>query len=161
MTLTAFEVTAPEASFDRVPSVIARPMSWRAALWSVVSVRWAAVALTLFLAGLVAQLNGASQGVWWTLYLACYLAGGWGSAWAGAQALRNKALDVDLLMIIAAIGAVAIGQIFDDMKTGVTAPEKIDAYKAASADVLAAWQQRGDPVEGVRKAMASIVHEAQ
>lgn len=51
--------------------------------------------------------------VWWTLYLACYLAGGWGSAWAGAQALRNKALDVDLLMIVAAIGAVAIGQIFD------------------------------------------------
>ena len=29
------------------------------------------------------------------------------------QALRNKALDVDLLMIVAAIGAVAIGQIFD------------------------------------------------
>jgi cobalt/nickel-transporting P-type ATPase D len=50
---------------------------------------------------------------WWTLYLACYLTGGWGSAWAGAQALRNKALDVDLLMIVAAIGAVAIGQIFD------------------------------------------------
>ncbi|MBL7325649.1 heavy metal translocating P-type ATPase, partial [Escherichia coli] len=43
----------------------------------------------------------------------CYLAGGWGSAWAGAQALRNKALDVDLLMIAAAVGAVAIGQIFD------------------------------------------------
>lgn len=51
--------------------------------------------------------------MWWTLYLACYLAGGWGSAWAGAQALRNKALDVDLLMIAAAVGAVAIGQIFD------------------------------------------------
>jgi cation transport ATPase len=38
---------------------------------------------------------------------------GWGSAWAGAQALGNKALNVDLLMIVAAIGAVAIGQIFD------------------------------------------------
>ena len=72
-----------------------------------------AVALALFLTGLVAQLNGAPQTVWWTLYLACYLAGGWGSAWAGAQALRNKALDVDLLMIVAAVGAVAIGQIFD------------------------------------------------
>ncbi|KBX65437.1 hypothetical protein I110_01605 [Mycobacterium tuberculosis OFXR-10] len=88
-------------------------MSWGAALWSVVSVRWATVALLLFLAGLVAQLNGAPEAMWWTLYLACYLAGGWGSAWAGAQALRNKALDVDLLMIAAAVGAVAIGQIFD------------------------------------------------
>src|SRR6185437_4933625 len=111
MTLTALELTAQEACFDR--DRIARHLSWRAALWSVVSVRWAAVALALFLTGLIAQLNGAPQTVWWTLYLACYLAGGWGSAWAGAQALRNKALDVDLLMIVAAIGAVAIGQIFD------------------------------------------------
>jgi len=111
MTLTALEETAPEVSFDRVPAV--RRMSWRVALWSVMSVRWATVALTLFLGGLAAQLAGAPPVVWWTLYLACYLAGGWGSAWAGAQALRNKALDVDLLMIVAAIGAVAIGQIFD------------------------------------------------
>ncbi|AXN44212.1 putative cobalt/nickel-exporting P-type ATPase [Mycobacterium marinum] len=116
MTLTAFEVSAAEASsdrLDRIPSTSVRPLTWRAALWSVMSVRWAGFALALFLTGLVAQLNGAAQPVWWTLYLACYLAGGWGSAWAGAQALRNRALDVDLLMIVAAIGAVAIGQIFD------------------------------------------------
>ncbi|OBK16327.1 heavy metal translocating P-type ATPase [Mycobacterium asiaticum] len=113
MTLTALEATASEATLARVSPSVGRPMSWHAALWSVMSVRWAAVALVLFLAGSVAQLNGAPHAVWWTLYLACYLAGGWGSAWAGAQALRNKALDVDLLMIVAAIGAVAIGQIFD------------------------------------------------
>lgn len=113
MTLTACEVTAAEAPFDRVSKTIPHPLSWGAALWSVVSVRWATVALLLFLAGLVAQLNGAPEAMWWTLYLACYSAGGWGSAWAGAQALRNKALDVDLLMIAAAVGAVAIGQIFD------------------------------------------------
>lgn len=113
MTVTAFEVTAEGLSLDRAPTAIVRSLSWRAALWSVMSVRWAAIALALFLAGSAAQLNGAPQAVWWSLYLACYLAGGWGSAWAGAQALRNKALDVDLLMIVAAIGAVAIGQIFD------------------------------------------------
>ncbi|EPQ76049.1 Lead, cadmium, zinc and mercury transporting ATPase [Mycobacterium marinum MB2] len=114
--MTAFEVSAAEASSDRpdrIPSTSVRPLTWRAALWSVMSVRWAGIALALFLTGLVAQLNGAAEPVWWTLYLACYLAGGWGSAWAGAQALRNRALDVDLLMIVAAIGAVAIGQIFD------------------------------------------------
>jgi cation-transporting P-type ATPase D len=111
MTLTALEETSHEVPVDR--DAVRRPMSWRAALWSVVSVRWAAVALALFLAGLIAQLNGAAETVWWTLYLACYLTGGWGSAWAGAKALRNKALDVDLLMVVAAVGAVAIGQIFD------------------------------------------------
>ncbi|CAN5559401.1 hypothetical protein BH10PLA1_BH10PLA1_00830 [soil metagenome] len=37
----------------------------------------------------------------------------------------------------------------------VTAVDKIDAYKAASAEVLAAWQRRGDPVNGVRMALAS------
>jgi cation-transporting P-type ATPase D len=109
MTTTLGEATSLAAPLDRDR----RQLTWHAALWSVVSARWAAAALTFFLAGLAAQLNGAPESVWWSLYLACYLAGGWGSAWAGAKALRNKALDVDLLMIVAAIGAVAIGQIFD------------------------------------------------
>jgi cation-transporting P-type ATPase D len=87
--------------------------SRRSGLWAVPSVRWAAGALALFLAGLVAQAAGAPEGVWWALYLASYAAGGWGPAWSGLQALRHKTLDVDLLMIVAAIGAASIGQIFD------------------------------------------------
>lgn len=114
MTLTTLEKpTQPACGARSQDQQSARPSNWRAALWSVISVRWAAAALGLFLAGLTAELGGAPEAVWWTLYLACYVTGGWGSAWAGAQALRNKALDVDLLMIVAAIGAVAIGQIFD------------------------------------------------
>ncbi len=114
MTVTTLELPADQAP-SGCPRGLAAPRrsGWRAALWSVLSVRWAAAALALFAAGTVAELNGAPETLWWTLYLACYLAGGWGSAWAGAQALRNKTLDVDLLMIVAAIGAVAIGQIFD------------------------------------------------
>ncbi|WP_281256021.1 heavy metal translocating P-type ATPase [Amycolatopsis australiensis] len=50
---------------------------------------------------------------WWALYLACYAAGGWEPGWAGLQALREKTLDVDLLMVAAAIGAAAIGQVLD------------------------------------------------
>ncbi len=61
MTLTALEETAHEVPVDRDP--VRRPLSWRAALWSVVSVRWAAVALALFLAGLIAQCSGASEAV--------------------------------------------------------------------------------------------------
>jgi cobalt/nickel-transporting P-type ATPase D len=85
----------------------------RSALWSVVSVRWAAIALTLFVAGLGAQLAGASALVWWVLYIASYVTGGWESAWTGIRALRHKTLDVDLLMVVAAIGAALIGQILD------------------------------------------------
>ncbi|MGE2717766.1 heavy metal translocating P-type ATPase [Mycolicibacterium litorale] len=82
-------------------------------LWAVASVRWAALALALFAGGLAAQLADAPPPVWWALYLACYAAGGWEPAWEGLQALRARTLDVDLLMVVAAIGAASIGQIFD------------------------------------------------
>lgn len=82
-------------------------------VWSVASVRWALTALTLFLAGLAAQVAAAPEVAWWALYLACYLTGGWAPAAEGVRALRTGTLDVDLLMIVAAIGAASIGQIFD------------------------------------------------
>ena len=76
-------------------------------------VRWAAVATVLFAMGALAQLAGAPVVVFWGLYLACYITGGWGPALAGLQALREKTLDVDLLMIVAAIVAASIGQVLD------------------------------------------------
>jgi len=75
--------------------------------------RWAATALVFFLAGLVLQLAGGPTWTWWALYLACYVTGGWEPALAGLQALRAKTLDVDLLMVVAAIGAASIGQVTD------------------------------------------------
>jgi heavy metal translocating P-type ATPase len=67
----------------------------------------------LFVLGLAAQFGGAPAWMWSSLYLACYVTGGWEPALAGLQALREKSLDVDLLMIVAAIGAAAIGQVLD------------------------------------------------
>jgi heavy metal translocating P-type ATPase len=75
--------------------------------------RWAAAALVLFLVGLVLQLARSPQWISWTTFLVCYAAGGWEPALAGVRALRQKTLDVDLLMVAAAIGAAAIGQITD------------------------------------------------
>lgn len=74
---------------------------------------WAAAALAIFLVGLLVQLAGGPVWVWWVWYLACYVTGGWEPALAGLQALREKTLDVDLLMVVAAIGAASIGQVTD------------------------------------------------
>ncbi|NMO55730.1 cadmium-translocating P-type ATPase [Actinoplanes sp. TBRC 11911] len=75
--------------------------------------RWAAASLVLFLVGLLAHVSHAPASRWGPLFAACYLAGGWEPALAGLKALRDKTLDVDLLMIVAAIGAAAIGQVID------------------------------------------------
>ncbi|APE34322.1 metal-transporting ATPase [Nocardia mangyaensis] len=85
----------------------------RTRLREVPEMRWAAASSALFLLGLTAQLGGAPSWVATALYLACYGAGGWEPGLAGLRALRAKTLDVDLLMVVAAIGAAAIGQVMD------------------------------------------------
>ncbi|HEX6355872.1 heavy metal translocating P-type ATPase [Actinophytocola sp.] len=85
----------------------------RTRLFALAEVRWAAAAVVLFLVGLTLQLLDAPAWSWWAAYLACYAAGGWEPGLAGLAALREKTLDVDLLMVVAAIGAAAIGQVTD------------------------------------------------
>lgn len=89
------------------------PRSARRTAWALSSARWATVALGLFTLGLAAQLLGAPEIVWWTLYLVCYAAGGWQPGLDGLRELAARRLDVDLLMVLAAIGAASIGQVFD------------------------------------------------
>ncbi|WP_406099801.1 heavy metal translocating P-type ATPase [Streptomyces sp. NBC_01013] len=93
---------APGAAPKRLTRVFALPEA-----------RWAAVALGLFLIALPLQLTGAPAWAWGPLYAAAYVTGGWEPARAGLTALRKKTLDVDLLMIVAAIGAASIGQVMD------------------------------------------------
>ncbi|MFE9428662.1 heavy metal translocating P-type ATPase [Kitasatospora sp. NPDC006697] len=75
--------------------------------------RWAAAAALLFLIALPLQLTGAPAWAWVPLYALAYATGGWEPAWAGLRALKEKTLDVDLLMIVAALGAAAVGQVTD------------------------------------------------
>lgn len=82
-------------------------------LWSVPSVRWATVALAAFVIGVVARAVGASAFIVGSAFAACYVAGGWQPTLEGLKALRDRRLDVDLLMIVAALGAAAIGQYLD------------------------------------------------
>lgn len=98
---------SPARCTSASPLVLAR----RTKLFALSEMRWAALALGLFSAGLLTQLCGAPQWVRWALFLACYATGGWEPGLAGLQALQRRTLDVDLLMVVAAIGAAAIGQI--------------------------------------------------
>lgn len=91
----------------------ARTSRFSHGLWSLPEVRWALLATVLFLAGLVLRLVGVPGWLSGVVFAGCYLAGGWEPAVAGWQALRERTLDVDLLMIVAAVGAAAIGQVVD------------------------------------------------
>lgn len=66
----------------------------RTRLWALAEVRWATASTVLFGLGIAAEFGGAPTWLYWTLYLACYAAGGWEPGWAGIQALREKSLDV-------------------------------------------------------------------
>src|ERR1700733_8920990 len=89
------------------------PAPRRGGLRSLPEVRWAALATALFAAGLIAHLAAGPPAVAWALFLACYAAGGWEPGLAGLRALRARTLDVDLLMVLAAAGAAAVGQVLD------------------------------------------------
>ncbi|QNP75638.1 heavy metal translocating P-type ATPase [Streptomyces roseirectus] len=85
----------------------------RTRLLALPEVRWALAATLLFVLALVADLGGGPAWLYGPLYAAAYVSGGWEPALEGLRALREKTLDVDLLMIVAAIGAASIGQVLD------------------------------------------------
>ncbi|MFE5009119.1 heavy metal translocating P-type ATPase [Streptomyces sp. NPDC056696] len=75
--------------------------------------RWALAALVLFLVALPLELLDTPVWTWAPLFAATYVTGGWEPGWAGLKALKDRTLDVDLLMVVAALGAAAIGQVLD------------------------------------------------
>ncbi|MGW4825184.1 heavy metal translocating P-type ATPase [Streptomyces sp. NPDC004227] len=105
-------LTAP--STDRAAAPREGGAPWRRTrVFALPEARWAAAATILFLIALPLQLTGAPAWTWGLLYALSYAIGGWEPGWAGLQALKDKTLDVDLLMIVAALGAAAIGQVMD------------------------------------------------
>ncbi|MGW2326577.1 heavy metal translocating P-type ATPase [Streptomyces sp. NPDC001700] len=107
MTSTLIDRSAPPTAR---PTAVPRR---RTRVLALPEARWALAALVLFLAALAGQLLGAPGWVWGPLYGAVYVTGGWEPGWEGVKALRERTLDVDLLMVVAALGAAAIGQVLD------------------------------------------------
>ncbi|MFF9591323.1 heavy metal translocating P-type ATPase [Streptomyces sp. NPDC014646] len=85
----------------------------RTRLLALPEARWALAALVLFLLALPVYLLGGPAWLWGTLFAATYATGGWEPGWEGLKALKDKTLDVDLLMVVAALGAATIGQVLD------------------------------------------------
>ncbi|MFD7401814.1 heavy metal translocating P-type ATPase [Streptomyces sp. NPDC059866] len=100
---------APHPAPTRTPTAPRR----RTRILALPEARWALAALVTFLAGLALDLGGAPVWAFAPLYAVAYVTGGWEPALEGLRALRDKTLDVDLLMIVAALGAAAIGQVLD------------------------------------------------
>jgi heavy metal translocating P-type ATPase len=96
----------------RVPSP-AHPAPRRTRLLALPEARWALASTVAFLLALPLDLGGLPWWAYGPLYALAYAAGGWEPALEGLRALREKTLDVDLLMIVAALGAAAIGQVLD------------------------------------------------
>ncbi|MFJ9185657.1 heavy metal translocating P-type ATPase [Streptomyces anulatus] len=89
------------------------PPRRRTRLLALPEARWALASLLLFLLALPVYLLDAPAWAWGPLFAAGYVTGGWEPGWEGIKALRDKTLDVDLLMVVAALGAAAIGQVLD------------------------------------------------
>ncbi|MFE6617777.1 heavy metal translocating P-type ATPase [Streptomyces sp. NPDC057740] len=109
MTSTLTPPSADAAASTRAPAAPRR----RTRLLTLPEVRWAVAATALFLLALPLQLAGAPAWTWGPLYALAYATGGWEPGWEGLKALRDRTLDVDLLMVVAALGAASIGQVMD------------------------------------------------
>jgi Cd2+/Zn2+-exporting ATPase len=75
---------------------------------------WSVLATLVFmlLGGFGPQIGLPAQMSPW-FFLAAYLAGGWHGAWHGVRSLLSGMVDVDLLMILAALGAAYVHHAFE------------------------------------------------
>ncbi|MFG2456900.1 heavy metal translocating P-type ATPase [Streptomyces sp. NPDC048523] len=97
----------------RAPSPAHPAPSRRTRVLALPEARWALASTAAFLLALALDLGGLPWWAYGPLYALAYVTGGWEPALEGLRALRERTLDVDLLMIVAALGAAAIGQVLD------------------------------------------------
>ncbi|AXI70085.1 heavy metal translocating P-type ATPase [Streptomyces bacillaris] len=85
----------------------------RTRLLALPEARWSLASLVLFLLALPVYLLDGPGLLWGALFAGTYVTGGWEPGREGLKALKDRTLDVDLLMVVAALGAAAIGQVLD------------------------------------------------
>jgi Cd2+/Zn2+-exporting ATPase len=104
--LTVLSAEAP-APFARFSALLSHPAWADPEVWSVL-----ATLLFMLLGGFGAALGLSPQLAPW-FFLAAYLAGGWHGTLQGVRSLLAGTVDVDLLMILAALGAAYVHHAFE------------------------------------------------
>ena len=73
----------------------------------------AIITFIAMMGGLASELLGGPEWLTMTAYIIAYIAGGVFGLKAGMESLRKFSIDVDLLMVLAAIGAALVGAYFE------------------------------------------------
>jgi len=92
------------------PSIIQRAWGWLAN--GRIEPIFTLITLLTMIGGYIAERQEA-MGLMTALYIIAYATGGAFGVKGGVQSLRNRTIDIDLLMILAAIGAAIVGQPFE------------------------------------------------
>ncbi len=95
-----------------------KPLSSAAAIWGWLEAHHAeawftAVTLIAMILGFIGERQEWPTAVVQGLFVVAYLAGGTFGLRSGLESLRNRTIDVDLLMILAALGAAIVGEPFE------------------------------------------------
>ena len=94
---------------DSVRAASTEPgITWRSKAW--LAPRLVAVALAAIVLSLAGEYVGASADVLLLLNMISYFAGGYYGSKSAIEGLRQGEIDVDLLMVLAALGAAALGE---------------------------------------------------
>lgn len=95
------------ASQHQLPEIDA-PITWRSQSW--LAPRLVAVTLTAIIVSFLAERAGVSAALVLAINAIAYAAGGFYGARAAIESLLQGKIDIDMLMVLAALGAAAIGQ---------------------------------------------------
>lgn len=126
----------------KLPISRRRPRRAAVDLVGLVEVRWAACSVVLFAMAAGGSAVGFPAWLTGAFYAGCYVSGGWEPGRAGLRARRRRTLDVDLLMVVAALVAAAIGQTFDGALL-------IVIFAASGATEAVATKRTADSVQGL------------
>jgi Cd2+/Zn2+-exporting ATPase len=78
-----------------------------------VEIAFTFITFVTMMAGWLAERSGMPEAVVTMLYVVAYITGGTYGLQAGLASLRQKTIDVDLLMVLAALGAALVGAYFE------------------------------------------------
>lgn len=105
--------TATTTIPERTPSSSAKSTSLFSINEEILAQILVGVTLVTLIAGFLTELEETVGTTAWVFYAVAYVAGGYYGIQAGWESLLDWRIDVDLLMILAAVGAALVGQPFE------------------------------------------------